>query len=93
MNGSLDLHACISRRGDCGNGWHMSGAALNQADKMVCSSVTVQRSVACGGSFQAPGEPLSHLGHQGSTPLYVAAERGHREVVQQLMAAGPLAVD
>ena len=60
---------------------------------MVCGSVTVQRSVACGGSFQAPGEPLSHLGHQGSTPLYVAAERGHREVVQQLMAAGPLAVD
>ena len=37
-----------------------------------------------------PGEPLSQLGHQGFTPLYVAAEQGHREIVQLLISAGPL---
>ena len=42
---------------------------------------------------RAPGEPLSQLGHQGQTPLYVAARFGHWEVIQQLIAAGPLGVD
>ena len=38
----------------------------------------------------APGEPLAQLGHQGSTPLYMAAQQGHGEVLQQLIGAGPL---
>ena len=42
---------------------------------------------------RAAGGPLSHLGHQGSTPLHIAAYRGHRDVVQLLISAGPLGVD
>ena len=42
-----------------------------------------------GANVQAPGEPLSQLGHQGCTPLYTAAHYGHREIIQQLIAAGP----
>ena len=41
----------------------------------------------------APGEPLAQLGHQGCTPLHIAAQHGDGEVVQQLIAAGTLGVD
>ena len=40
-----------------------------------------------------PREPLSQLGHQGITPLFIAAQHGCGEVVQQLIAAGPLGED
>ena len=46
--------------------------------------------VPCGCPDRAPGEPLSQLGHQGRTPLYIAAAQGYGEVAQQLIAAGPL---
>ena len=51
--------------------------------------------VPCGGfvQAQAPGVPLSQLGHQGRTPLHIAARQGDGEVVQQLIAAGTLGVD
>ena len=42
------------------------------------------------GPCPGPAETLSQLGHQGVTPLFIAAQRGHGEVVQQLIAAGPL---
>ena len=44
--------------------------------------------VPCGGFVWAPGEPLPDLGHQGATPLLIAAFSEHREVVQQLINAG-----
>ena len=36
------------------------------------------------------GEPVYQLGHQGATPLLMAAQKGHCTVVQQLVTAGPL---
>ena len=41
---------------------------------------------------RGPAEPLSQLGHQGCTPLFDAVQNGHLEVVQLLIAAGPLGV-
>ena len=49
--------------------------------------------VPFGGIVQAPGEPLSQLGHQGWTPLLVATREGRADVVRQLVTAGPLGVD
>ena len=42
------------------------------------------------GALSGPQEgPLSELGDQGSTPLLIAALRGHSEVIRQLIRAGP----
>ena len=42
------------------------------------------------GPCLGPKESLSQLGHQGRTPVFMAAYHGHREVARQLIAAGPL---
>ena len=39
--------------------------------------------------MSGPRKACSQLGRLGFTPLFIAAQRGHREVVQQLIAAGP----
>ena len=66
---------------------------------MACSSVTEHTPtgsatslVPCRDHVQAQ-QRLSQLGHQGETPLFIAAQEGHHQVIQQLIAAGPVGMD
>ena len=42
------------------------------------------------GPCPGPRRESLTVGSPGATPLHIAAEEGHRELVQQLIAAGPL---